>query len=287
MSKIKVIVDTGSSLSMEFAKSNNLALFPFNIHINEKTYMDQVDLDFERAYDFIDDESVDSKTAVPSGFDFQKFIKSLLDEGYDKFIFITISSNLSSMIQMADLAFKQIEDDRLKDYRLVDSMAAGPQIFYGAKELVKAVDRGVNDLDTLCDIAKRSYEKANTYGILRSLRALNKGGRIPKSLSLVGDKIHFSPILKLDDGELKVYKKSIGKNKGLRDFYKSVKAQIDLTDDYIIYMFKTRNEEDYIKIKEMLEDEISHAKEFYEFKLTPVVSVHTGVDIVGMSIINL
>ena len=93
--KIKVIVDSGSCLSQQQAQRAGLEFLPLQVMIEDKTYLDGIDLMTESLYDNLDNGFMPQTSLPPLA-----MIKDLFDrlekEQVSDVILITLSSGLSS-----------------------------------------------------------------------------------------------------------------------------------------------------------------------------------------------
>lgn len=286
MSKTKIIIDTSSCFDPQLAKKYDLALFPYKILRDEKVYTEFKDIDTEEIYDFLEEEFL--HTTMPSTGEFQEFVKSYLDEGYEKFLVIPVSKNISGLMQMTRLAFESMDDARLKEYKVLDTKSGGPVTAVCALLLNEEIKKGNDDLDYLSK--KANYilaEKSEVYLLLRSLQNLAKGGRIPKSLSNIGDMVKLNTILTVEDGALKPCKKVFGDKKSLKQFIELSKKRVKKSKKYIALIAHARDFKDYEIMKDGLKEELENAELVIEMKLSSVLTTHLGLETIGFGFVSL
>ena len=91
---IKIFVDSGSSIKADELEKYNVEILPLKILLDDKEYLDSVDLSMETFYSAIIDQNIFPKTSLPSLDDAEKRVNDYVNKGYDVII-LTISSGIS------------------------------------------------------------------------------------------------------------------------------------------------------------------------------------------------
>ncbi|MDU6063825.1 MAG: DegV family protein, partial [Anaerococcus sp.] len=110
MEKIKIIVDSGSSISPKEAKKYNIGIIPFKIHIDGETYTDQIDIESEEFFEKLGKSEGKVTTSIPGVGEFVEILEEYINEGYNKILCFSIGSSLSGMNNMMNLAKNHIEN---------------------------------------------------------------------------------------------------------------------------------------------------------------------------------
>ena len=122
MEKIVLFTDSCVDLPEEIIKKHNIQVVPFTVTIDEKAYLDGVDITYKKVWEIMKKDHILPKTACGSPKDYSHAWKPFLNEGYD-IIYCGIGSHLSNGFNAARIA-KEDCDKENKIY-LVDSNNLG------------------------------------------------------------------------------------------------------------------------------------------------------------------
>ena len=78
LKKIGILTDTISDLPESISKKFGIEVIPVKIHIDEKTYLDKVEITDEEFFKLLQDPSIHAKTSQPSPYDFQVIFEKML-----------------------------------------------------------------------------------------------------------------------------------------------------------------------------------------------------------------
>lgn len=284
MEKIKIVVDSGSSISPEVAKKYNIGVISFKIHFADKSYTDLVDISSDEFFEKLEKSQEKVTTSIPAVGEFTEILEKYIAEGYNKILCFSIGSHLSGMNNMMNLAKDHIEN---KDVRIdvIDTKIASLPLYFVATKAAKAVRDG-KKYDEIYKNAIEDVEKANVFVRADTLDYLVKGGRLPKSIGKVANLINFTPIFTMKDGDIKIAKKVIGKRKSFKEMAKIIKNRIKKDKEYILAIGGGASFEETKIMKELLKDEIKNAKIFKEMSIPPVFGVHLGPKSLLVSVVD-
>ncbi len=206
--RVKIIIDSASDFSAEKAKGLGFSYMPIGVRIEEREYLDGVDLLPEEFYERLAVCKQIPQTSLINEFRWQEAFEEATADGSET-IAITISSKLSGTYQAAVNASKAFGDK----VRVVDSLNAsfgeGALCLY-AKRLK---EEGLS--------AKEIVEKLNVRkkdicvcAIIDTLKFLQKGGRISMATAILGTTLAIKPLVGVVDGEVKMIGKAMGYKKG-------------------------------------------------------------------------
>lgn len=284
MEKIKIIVDSGSSISPKEAKKYNIGIISFKIHIDGLTYTDQIDIESEEFFKKLGKSEGKVTTSIPGVGEFVEILEEYINEGYNKILCFSIGSSLSGMNNMMNLAKNHIKNKDVS-IDIIDTEIASLPIYFIATKAAKSALAGKNYQEIYKD-AIEDVKKANVFVRADTLDYLVKGGRLPKSIGKVASIMKFTPIFTMKDGEIKIAKKVIGKKKSFKEMAKIVKEKIQDKKEYILAIGGGDSLEEIKIIKELLKDEIKNAKLFKEMSVPPVFGVHLGPKSLIVSVVD-
>ena len=222
LSKIAILTDSASDLTPDMIEGLDVTIIPIRLRIGENNYKDGVNLSKKEFWHKLLTENVVPKTAQPSPAEFRDYYEELFNKGYEKILSIHISSKMSGTQQVAKVAREMLK--REKDIVIVDSKSVTFGQAYQVLEAAKMIKAGIK----LEDILTRLYEiadKMKIYFAVSDLRYLEKGGRIGRASSVIGNLLKLRPVLKLEDGEVSLETKTFGERGAISYMEKIIKNE--------------------------------------------------------------
>lgn len=282
--KIGILTDSTCDLPEFVLKKYNIEYIPLTVRIGEDEYKDRTEITSNQFFSKIKNTEKMPATSQPSAGEFANKYKKL-NKKYDHIISIHLSSYLSGTIQSAQLALKENPDYNVT---IIDSRSAsmglGFLVILAAK-LVKN-NYGKNEIIKKLNKARQEIE---IYLTVDNLSFLQKGGRINKAESFIGNLINLKPILKLDfdstsvepidkvRGRKKTHKKILG-------FVKDYFSKNSRENDYwfgLLYGEKDYAESFKNKFKQTIDKE-NFEYRYFENNVGPVIGSHTGPTVYGV-----
>lgn len=230
--KIKVTGESSCDLSPELIKENNIGIMPVHISLGDKEYADSATISPDEFYSFLRTSSVLPKTSACNPIETREFFESQLnsDGGYDAIIHFTISGKISSMYQNAVLASQEFEGKVFVVDSASLSSGIGLQMLYACDLIREGLDA-----ETIFNKLNERVNKVQASFTIDKLTYLHKGGRCSGVALFAASALGIKPIIILQDGEMKVGKKMMGK------LEKVVK-------DYVDYILKTYPDYDKTRV---------------------------------------
>ena len=222
LSKIAILTDSASDITPDMIEGLDVTVIPIRLKIGENNYKDGVNLSKKEFWHKLLTEKVMPKTAQPSPAEFRDCYEELFNKGYEKIISLHISSKMSGTQQVAKVAREMLK--REKDIIIVDSKSVTFGQAYQVLEAAKMIKAGAK----LEDILARLYEiadKMKIYFAVSDLTYLEKGGRIGRASSVIGNLLKLRPVLKLEDGEVSLETKTFGERGAISYMEKIIKNE--------------------------------------------------------------
>ena len=222
LSKIAILTDSASDITPDMIEGLDVAVIPIRLKIGENNYKDGVNLSKKEFWHKLLTEKVMPKTAQPSPAEFRDYYEELFNKGYEKIISLHISSKMSGTQQVAKVAREMLKKE--KDIIIVDSKSVTFGQAYQVLEAAKMIKSGAK----LEDILARLYEiadKMKIYFAVSDLTYLEKGGRIGRASSMIGNLLKLRPVLKLEDGEVTLETKTFGERGAISYMEKILKNE--------------------------------------------------------------
>ena len=205
MEKLRIITDSGSDLCQPFPE--NLTVIPLTIHFGEEEYRDGETIDHKTFYEkLISGKELPTTSLIPPG-EFESAYQKA-SENEETVIAIVLSSKLSGTYQSAALAAEGFDN-----VYVVDSMNAtiGEQIL--VKYALQLVEKGMSASEIVAEL-ERAKSHVNLMGVPDTLEYLHRGGRVSKTVAVLGGALNIKPVLRLVDGVVVMIGKARGSKNG-------------------------------------------------------------------------
>lgn len=156
-------------------------------------------------------------TSQPSQLEFEEHFRRCLELDVPT-VYLCFDSALSGAYEGACLALARMEEEageRLPIH-IVDAKLASTGQYLLVVEAVRQRDRGLTAEEMVAWAEEVRYF-VHTYFMVDDLECLHRGGRLPKSVAVVGGALDVKPILAFDlEGALTVVGLARGRKKGIR-----------------------------------------------------------------------
>ena len=278
MNKIKIIIDSTCDLTPEYIKEHDIELVPLLVTHNGNEYKDGVDITIDQLYSLVDETGILPKTSALSVGVLIDVFQKYIDEGYDIF-YTGISSSMSSTYQNAMIAAESVCKERIEVF---DSKNLSTGTGLMVLKAVKMRDEGKNIHEIAEHLTNNVRDNVRAQFLIEQMDYLHKGGRCSALASFFGRAFHIKPIIRVENGKLKVFKKPIGRTinacNALLDTIKSDLAKLDL-DCVMITSTKAEASEKY------LYEKLSQMVDPSKIMITNagcVVSAHCGPGTIGI-----
>lgn len=205
MEKIRILTDSGADLCPPFPE--NLTVMPLTIHFGEEEYRDGETIDHKTFYEkLISSKKLPTTSLIPPG-EFEAAYKKARENG-ETVIAVVLSSKLSGTYQSATLAA-----DGFDNVYVVDSVNAtlGEQIL--VKYALELAAKGMAASEIVEEL-ERAKSHVNLMGLPDTLEYLHRGGRMSKTVAVLGGALNIKPVLRLVDGVVVMIGKARGSKNG-------------------------------------------------------------------------
>lgn len=276
MSERKLIIttDSTSDLPQEYYEKHNIPVIPLHYLVNGVLYGEEKTLPVTDFYAKMRNNAEVSTSSTNPEY-IQKVFTDLINEGYD-IIHISISSGLSCSYNNALF----ISKDLMEEYpeariAVVDSLCAsggeGLLLYY----CVKLLEEGKN-MDTILKWVDDNKLHICHQFTVESLHYLQKGGRISKSVAILGSLINVKPVLHVDNnGHLISLSNVRGRKKSLVTLVDNMeKATKDINNEIVIITHCDALEDAYI-VRDMIKERFGITKFIFNC-ICPTIGAHSG-----------
>lgn len=264
---IKIICDSTSSITREFANKHGIEMIPLSIVINEnKIHTEGFAYENQKIFEVCDIAHNYYKTSQPTAMEFGAAFKKVIDNG-DEAICLVISSNLSGTINSATVAKKEVDaNDKIT---ILDSFNAGSVLLLYIEEMVRLIGEGKSRkeiVEYIDSIKQTSYMQF----VPDSLEHLKRGGRIGKLNMILGEILKIKPLITFRRNTLTCAKKVLGMTKAIAEIVALIPENA-----IKILVAEVHNSPHINKLFEAVSNKFKHLV-IGRSDISPVVGLHVG-----------
>ncbi|MCK8826349.1 DegV family protein [Natroniella acetigena] len=277
---IAILTDSTSDLPLDLIQDKEIEFLPLKINYSQQQYKDRVEIKPQEIYDQLDTEIPTTSTPAPQ--ELKKKLLALKNKGITHVLAIHISSGLSGTYNMVKMISEQVTGLTVEaiDSKAL-SMGLGRLVLYAAKLLKTGID-----FTTLVNKVTAKIDDIEVLFVLKTLKYLKKGGRIGKVQGTIGSLLNIKPIISIDEsGEYYTYKKSRGRKRSLKKLYQIAHKKIATGPCQVDVMHGNAAEEAENLLNKF--KKLENVKETFTGQISPVMVVHTGPGLIGVTITKL
>ncbi|MFO7943184.1 MAG: DegV family protein [Anaerolineales bacterium] len=279
---MRIFTDRAANFPLEEEKSYGLTVAPLYIQFPEGEVETSDILPDEFYQRLVDMKPIIPSTALPSSGLFQEMYQKVIDSG-ENVLSIHLSAGLSGTIQSARTAAQEMRESAVT---IFDSMTlSGGQRFQviGAALAAKAGW----PLEEILDLLKKLRGEIEVVYTLDTLEYLEHGGRIGRVRSLLSSLLHIKPIIHVDkkDGKYSTIGKERTLNRSITEMVEHLKNMYGQRSLWITVLHG-QLETEALELLEALKKNLNIQRSEL-LRVTPVLGVHTGPGIVGVSAVPM
>ncbi|MBC7241426.1 MAG: DegV family protein [Anaerolineae bacterium] len=275
---IRIITDTLSGLSPQWAAEHGIPLIPQVIYFGEESFLEIQEMSIEEFIRRLKSSSVLPRTAAPPPGLFIKAFEEL-DAAHNTILCIHPTAELSGTVRSAQIA--KAEAFPNADIRIIDTRTIGAQLGV----LVQMADSWVReglDADTIVRRLEELIPRLRTYFLVDTLEYLQRGGRIGGAAALVGQLLQIKPILTIRDGKVDVYARERTKKRGLERFREIILEEMDLSFSPCLVIQHCDARQEAEELVSFFRERLGR-QDIPLFDVVPAIATHAGPGTLGAS----
>ncbi len=193
---LRIVTDGAVDVPPAWEKEYDIKIIPINIHFGEKTFLQNVDMDFDGFYKEVGVNKNHPKTSQPSPHQFVEFYKKNFAKG-DTILSIHVTSKLSGTYASCVAAVEELKGE----YNIIPFDSAGGSM--GAAFLCRTARKLANAGKSVGEIVKHlevMREKTHVILTLDTLEFAKRSGRVGTLSAALASVLNVKPIARLQDG---------------------------------------------------------------------------------------
>ena len=193
---IGIVADSTCDVPEGIAAELGITIVPMYISFGDKSYLDGIDLSREAFYARLPDSDPPPKTAAPGPQMFLQAYETLAEEGATEILSIHISSSLSAVVEMANLAARESSTP----VTVYDSGTLSLGTGFLAWSAAAAAAQG-RPMDEIVALLKEQGQRTHVFAALDTVEFLRRSGRMNPVVATLGTWLQIKPLLKMHVGE--------------------------------------------------------------------------------------
>ena len=217
---IRIVTDSAADLTARDLETPGVTVVPMGITFADGTAtVDDGSMTKDEFFTRLAEDSKLPRTSQPSPASFIELFEEAADAG-DEVIVITIAQKLSGTYQCASLAAAETD---AKVY-IIDSETATQGEAIIVREAIRLREQGLSASRIAAEL-ETFKKRVRVVAIVDSLKHLQKGGRLPAAVAIVGGALGIKPVLALSDGAIHLVDKGRGRPGALVAMYRQLDKQ--------------------------------------------------------------
>ena len=275
---VRIVTDSVADLPPQIVKDLGITVIPVNVCFGDEVYRDGIDLSAEQFYEKLAESKIMPVTSVPGLGVFASTYDKLAEET-DEILVITLSSNLSSVYEVASQGVGLMK--KKCRVEVVDSrwviMAQGFIVMTAAR----AAQAGAS-FEEVLDIVLRNINRVYLCSVFDTLEYLKRGGRIGKAAAFMGTMLHIHPIIGLKDGEVVPFGRKHSRDQAIDYLYNLAMSYSYIEEMSVAYANASADAE---KLTDRLS--VKFPKErVIRSRTSPVIGAHCGPNLLVLALLG-
>lgn len=278
--KIGVVVDSTFNLTPDFVQKHDIRVVYLDIIVGTDTYKDG-DLTNDQIYALID-QNKKVTTSQPAPNRFMIAYQSLLDDGYEHVICMTVAQSLSGTYNSAVLA-KDMVDDKER-ITVLDTKSAICGSEYLTERLMEHIETKPS-VDTVIESIKADISHGSLIFTVDDLNIVVKSGRLSKIQGMIGNLLKIKPILRFDQGVLNVEHK-VRSTDGVLNYLTSEVGKLSEKARTVVRITYTTTSDVAHQFCHIVKEKFENVSVSVSGKISAVIAVHVGKAGLGIYLTN-
>ncbi|MGD0355073.1 MAG: DegV family protein [Dehalococcoidia bacterium] len=279
---VAIVTDTVACLPRDVIENYKIRVVPLEVIYKGRVYRDGIDLTASSFYQMFADSDELATTSAPPPETFLEIYEELAAEGKDVLV-ICPSTKLTHVYESATIAARLFKEKAYTTaVEVLDSgTAAGAQGFVVMDAALQAQDSG--NLDGVLQVARDAMQDVHVVVFLETLEYLARGGRVPQVVAWANSLLKIKPIIELRPlgRGVMLLGRARSRQKAMAQIVEILKHRTGSQPFRAMIQHTNAAEE-----ANVLSQEISRrpsCRQVYIQDFTPVMGVHTGPGLVGLS----
>lgn len=197
---LKIVMDGAGDMPPEWKSEYGIEVIPINIHFDEQTYLQNVDLSSKDFYHLAEKGRAHPKTSQPSPHQFVAFYRRIAQHG-ERILSIHVTSKLSGTLASAQLAAQELAGEI--EVIPFDSGVGSAGIGFLCRE-ARLLERSGAALEQILQRLNQLRSQIHVTLTLDTLEYARRSGRVKTLQAALATLLNVKPVVVLRDGALEM-----------------------------------------------------------------------------------
>jgi len=189
--KVAVVTDSAADIPDDELDRLDISMVPVRVHFGDRSYLDKVGLSPAEFFAEIERNPVHPKTSQPPPGDFRRQFEFLATH-FESVVSINLSRRVSGTCGAAESAATRVSTHG--KVTVIDSLNASLGQGLIAMYAAECAQAGY-DAARVIEATRAILPKTRTFGLIGSLEYAVRGGRVPRWVKSVADRLRLMPVL--------------------------------------------------------------------------------------------
>lgn len=277
MTRVGVVTCSAACIPQELADRFAISIVPLTLIIDDKPYMDGIDISTDEFYKILKEGKSIISTSAPSPGQYLDVFKSLASE-YESILCLTVTSKVSGDYNSARTAAGELLKGVVE---VIDSGTAATGLGQVAIAAARAAMEGAS-FQEVRDKALLVASEVRLFGAIETFEYLKRSGRVNSILAFTAEVLKIKPVFELHRGEVKNTARTRSKIRALEKIASLARGRYEEKGPINLAVFHATALEEAFLLKERILAQ-AECSEVMVAEFTPVMGLHTGPGLVGAS----
>ncbi len=201
---LRIVMDSAGDLPVEWISKYDINVIPVNVHLDNKVFLEGVDLTPDQFYSWVKETGKVPKTSQPAPQQYIKLYKDIAKPG-DVILSIHLTSKLSGTYESAVLAARELHD---APFRVIpfDTLSGTGIQGYMCRE-AREMDRRGASVDEILERLEKVRDTSQVIFTVDTLDFAQKSGRVQMLEMILATVLKIKPIITIKEGTMAVANK--------------------------------------------------------------------------------
>ncbi len=277
MARVGVVTCSAACIPRELADSLNISIVPLSLIIDDKPYMDGIEISTDEFYRILEEGKSKISTSAPSPGRYLEVFKKIASE-YESILCLTVTSKVSGDYASAKYAAGELEK---KVVEVIDSGTAATGLGQAAVAAARAAAQGAS-FQEVKEEAMRVISEVRLFGAIETFEYLRRSGRVNSLIAFTAEFLNIKPVFELYQGEIRNTARTRSKIRALEKIASLARERYEEKGPINLAVFHATSLDEAHFLKERIFAQ-AECNEVMIAELTPVMGLHTGPGLVGAS----